>query len=358
MVKSFLASILVSSALAINPGPFPLGPEGSGYGCDRACNAGDKNYVIKAKIETYNMKNSGKVTLPQKLSPDGNDIAIKTRTFVGDSSRSDPFCQNGYNGTSGVLAPCLTVNPGETINILVVNEIGNGMAEFNQVPADRKQFFGLIDSIPAGILPGPRAASFEDLNIVSEENMPGLDVSFDTTNIHLHGLHIIPHMFYPLGTADPDADWITIMVRRRDGAADTLLDHYVLNPLSPFYYSLHSQRRKTQADNASAMSLNCQKIILKARTFGIFIAMDRRQCKAGKACLDTFSWVTRTARVLPLKSLHHTIFDGNPWLFGKCLPTLPTYSQRASTIRHLLLDNTLRHICTRIIQRSNSSSIL
>lgn len=168
--------------------------------------------MIRAKIDTYNVKNSGKVTLPQNLSPNGKDIAIKTRTFVGDTKLSDPFCQNGYNGTTGHLGPCLIVNRGEKMMIKIINEIGDGMAEFKQVPADREQFFDYVSKISP--LPGPKPQSPKDLKIVNEEDMPGLGVSFDTVNLHTHRLHVTPHMFYPMGTADPDADWITITVRR------------------------------------------------------------------------------------------------------------------------------------------------
>ena len=214
--SAFLGSLLLGSARAASffgDGPFPAGIPGSGYGCDLPCNTGDKNYVIHAKIATYNLANSGLVDNPQKLSPNSNDIAYKTRTFVGDADLSDPFCQGDDDGSNGVLGPCLSVNPGEIMNIKIINNFGNGMSKFGQRPADENEFFSFIDSIPVGALPGPRAANAGELNILNEEDMPGVHVSFDDTNLHLHGLHVVPHMFYPQGTNNQDADWITITVR-------------------------------------------------------------------------------------------------------------------------------------------------
>jgi FtsP/CotA-like multicopper oxidase with cupredoxin domain len=205
-----------TSSLAIHQGPFPGGVPGSGYGCDNPCNTGDKNYVVHAEINTYTMKNSGHVHNPQPLSPDGQDIAYQTRTFVGQSELSSPFCLNGYNGTTGPLGPCLSVNPGETLMFKMINKMNNGMnTTFQQVPADQNEFFKFIDSIPAGALPGLRAKKASDLKVLNQEDLPGVRVSFDDTNLHLHGLHVTPHMFYPQGTPDPEADWITITVSSR-----------------------------------------------------------------------------------------------------------------------------------------------
>jgi hypothetical protein len=44
-----------------------------------------------------------------------------------------------------------------------------------------------------------------------EANVPGLEYGgFDNFNLHLHGWETQPHMFYPLGTSDPKAPWISI----------------------------------------------------------------------------------------------------------------------------------------------------
>lgn len=43
------------------------------------------------------------------------------------------------------------------------------------------------------------------------ENIPGHNPDFDATNLHLHGMEVRPHLFYPMGTSNPSADWITVM---------------------------------------------------------------------------------------------------------------------------------------------------
>jgi FtsP/CotA-like multicopper oxidase with cupredoxin domain len=44
----------------------------------------------------------------------------------------------------------------------------------------------------------------------SIQDLTGWDATFDDTNIHFHGMQVSPHLFYPLGTRNPEADWITI----------------------------------------------------------------------------------------------------------------------------------------------------
>ena len=46
---------------------------------------------------------------------------------------------------------------------------------------------------------------------VGEANVPGLEThGFDPFNLHFHGWETQPHLFFPLGTSDPNAPWITI----------------------------------------------------------------------------------------------------------------------------------------------------
>ena len=39
---------------------------------------------------------------------------------------------------------------------------------------------------------------------------PDVPHMLNTTNLHLHGLNIIPHLFQPVGTSDPEAPMIAI----------------------------------------------------------------------------------------------------------------------------------------------------
>ena len=82
-----------------------------------------------------------------------------------------PVRLRSYNGQ--VPGPLLEVQPGETLRILVRNQLTH---------YDSSQWNG-------------------------DHNVPHM---FDMTNLHLHGMDVTPHLFDPVGTADPLAEMIAI----------------------------------------------------------------------------------------------------------------------------------------------------
>jgi hypothetical protein len=118
-----LVFLLTVASSTVVKGPYPEGVLGSGFGCNKTCNSGNVNCVIQAKIATYDIPGSGK----SRLGVNGQDVKMFTRTFEGVPKLSSPFCQDGYDGTSGPLGPCITVNPGQTMNIKIVNYMKDGM---------------------------------------------------------------------------------------------------------------------------------------------------------------------------------------------------------------------------------------
>lgn len=55
------------------------------------------------------------------------------------------------------------------------------------------------------------------MHVTNKQDMPGWDVSFDDVNIHFHGMQIVPHLFYPQGTANPVSNnglvtWIRLIL--------------------------------------------------------------------------------------------------------------------------------------------------
>jgi len=47
--------------------------------------------------------------------------------------------------------------------------------------------------------------------VTNAEDLPGFNEGgFDDVNLHFHGLQIVPHLFYPQGTSEPAAPWITV----------------------------------------------------------------------------------------------------------------------------------------------------
>jgi suppressor of ftsI len=93
-----------------------------------------------------------------------------THTFAGKTLRTRTF-----DGT--IPGPTWTIVPGQQMTVNVVN----------QFPAN-----------PAAATPGPG---------IDPMNNPHL---FNTTNLHVHGLQVVPHIFDPVGTSDPAAMMVAI----------------------------------------------------------------------------------------------------------------------------------------------------
>ena len=96
---------------------------------------------------------------------------------VGYSERElGPFRLRTRTYNSRLPGPLMETRPGHTLRIRLTNNL----------PADPAA------SVPAGI---------------DAFNNPH---AFNTTNLHVHGLQVIPHLFQPLGSVDPAAPLITV----------------------------------------------------------------------------------------------------------------------------------------------------
>lgn len=134
-------------------GSFKDGYPGSGYGCDRKCDDGDVNYVIRASLETYAIP--GTETLGTVNVSDDSDvdfiktsanatISMFTRTFTGVANEStSSFCFGGDDGTNGPLAPCLQVLPGQKMKIKVINYMADGMTLLKQHKTKLLEYWNL-----------------------------------------------------------------------------------------------------------------------------------------------------------------------------------------------------------------------
>jgi hypothetical protein len=54
---------------------------------------------------------------------------------------------------------------------------------------------------------GPDIPSPDDMFITNEVDLPGWDATYDDVNLHFHGMQIVPHLFYPEGTANPNGTY-------------------------------------------------------------------------------------------------------------------------------------------------------
>jgi suppressor of ftsI len=96
---------------------------------------------------------------------------------VGYSERElGPFRLRTRTYKSSLPGPLMVTRPGRALRIKLINHL----------PADPPA------ALPAGIDP---------------VNNPH---AFNTTNLHVHGLQVIPHLFLPLGTVNPAAPLITV----------------------------------------------------------------------------------------------------------------------------------------------------
>lgn len=209
------------------------------------CAQGDVNYVLEARIETYVLRGS-----TGARSNWTQDVSMKTRTFVGVSG---PFCDDN-DGTGGPLGPCLQVNPGQTLSILVKIRLDDGMSIFKQRGVSKEDYWDVATAIGLdGMVVGPGAtgasANFGvrppravDMAVPNSQSMPGWDSTFDDINLHLHGLRVTPHLFFPQGTTDPLAPWVSITPASENPTTSSFC--YVFDvpsdhPMGTFWYHTH-----------------------------------------------------------------------------------------------------------------------
>src|SRR5579872_2423236 len=117
--------------------------------------------------------------LPWQADPIGAaPLAVDEYTLQVDYSERElgPFRLRTRTYNSSLPGPLWVTRPGHTLRVKLTNNL----------PADPPA------SAPAGIDPlnNPHA--------------------FNTTNLHVHGLQVIPHLFQPLGSIDPRAPMITV----------------------------------------------------------------------------------------------------------------------------------------------------
>lgn len=106
-----------------------------------------------------------------------------------------------YNGHT--VGPMIVTQPGDTLRVRIVNRLPPGP---NYSPPRGSVRIPLVrDEMEAmdPLYSGPLITSAA----IDEMNNPH---GFNDTNLHVHGLQTIPHLFNPLGTSDPAAMMIVI----------------------------------------------------------------------------------------------------------------------------------------------------
>ena len=140
--------------------PVPPGPPGPG-----------RVYELSAQYATTNMKG----------------YRLRTRT---------------YNGRPA--GPMLHTRPGETLSIRVLNRFPrNGSARPPRGEVLLPNVRDSMEAMDATIRPDVIRSQHID-----HMNNPH---AFNTTNLHVHGLQTVPHIFSPIGTSDPTAEMVAIL---------------------------------------------------------------------------------------------------------------------------------------------------
>jgi len=273
---------------------------GAGYmSCDHAakCAGGDVNYWIQAVERKYKIKGSRHVEATEfaksqtfeKMAKSGlsilkvlpwldpdraprgiakEDVTFYTRTFEAMHAAGAPdvnkhFCAWGGAG-EGLLGPCLTVKPGQSMDIFLKNDLhGNKDIHLNNAVPTLKGYFKKMRNLylsqnnifmrdimgfgSARVTGGtlwPKDLARGDL-----QNIPGLDTGhgWDVVNLHLHGMKVSPHLFDPMGTSDPNAAWVSIQPDARSGQQCYCYKFHVADSQSKGVYIYHTHRHGTSS---------------------------------------------------------------------------------------------------------------
>mmetsp|Transcript_32502 Transcript_32502/g.76355 ORF Transcript_32502/g.76355 Transcript_32502/m.76355 type:complete len:674 (-) Transcript_32502:319-2340(-) len=150
------------------------------------------------------------------------DALYRTRTWCDGSKSADTMCEG-----LGIFGPTITVRPGDWLRIKIRNELYDNVTEsLGPKPPTLEQWYALANNV-SGRYAGLQGCGFEFFGKLPSSpegfkrdhtNMPGHDRSgFEGTNIHVHGLEVIPHLFEPVGTGAVDAK----MIRTHPGECKT-----------------------------------------------------------------------------------------------------------------------------------------
>jgi len=141
--------------------------------------------------------NSGGMLTP--LGPGTNsyvlNVGYTTSNIAGYRIRT-----RTYNGSTA--GPILTTTPGSTLQVQIVNGLPPNPPAVApvghvRIPAPTSMEQAMSRRLPLTAVSGP----------VDPMNNPHL---FNTTNLHVHGIQTVPHLFQPVGTANPAAMMIAV----------------------------------------------------------------------------------------------------------------------------------------------------
>jgi suppressor of ftsI len=144
------------------------------------------------------------IPVPPPIPPPGRTYTL-TAQYALTNIKGYKLRTRTYDGRT--IAPTIVTRPGDTLRMRIVNRLPPNP------PA----------SIPRKIVPIPSVRdSMEAMDPLFHDGVkPSHDINdmnnphdFNTTNLHVHGIQTIPHIFAPLGTSDPEAPMLKILPGR------------------------------------------------------------------------------------------------------------------------------------------------
>jgi suppressor of ftsI len=135
------------------------------------------------------------VVPPSPVAAHTLTVQYATTTISGYKMRT-----RTYNGRTH--GPTIETRPGEILSFNVVNDLPKNPPE--KVPKGRVLVPWYRDEMEAM---SRRPRRYRLSTVINVDNNPH---GFNTTNLHVHGIQTVPHLFAPIGTSDPAAMMIEI----------------------------------------------------------------------------------------------------------------------------------------------------
>jgi len=138
--------------------------------------------------------------IPVPPEPAGRVYQLTTQ-YATTNMRGYRLRTRTFNG--GTVGPMFHTRPGETLSVRVINRFPpNGPERPPEgevlLPEVRNSMEAMDAKIRPDVTPSGR---------IDRMNNPH---EFNTTNLHVHGLQTVPHIFAPIGTSDPTAEMVAI----------------------------------------------------------------------------------------------------------------------------------------------------
>lgn len=142
----------------------------------------------------------GGIPVPSPQPPSGRVHRLTVKYALTDI-KGYKLRTRTYDGRT--IAPTIETRPGDTLAMQIVNHLppdppAKPPQAGTPVPVMRDSMEAMEPFVRGKVVPSDR---------IDRMNNPH---GFNTTNLHVHGIQTIPHIFYPLGTTDPDAPMLMI----------------------------------------------------------------------------------------------------------------------------------------------------